>query len=296
MSPNTVLTRGVRIVAGIHHSHGVKAAMSLLRLRGLFPNWTDDFVLQALQHSGWFEEPVVEGALFAPSLSMTPQRAQVLLARAVVPACYGATRVWVDASGLNAVVSNYFEQACADPGYLGHRLSILLALQEAWPLYRDGSDRLLFLDRLAEFILACRFVPQYDQVSVESATRDAALSAALARPGFFGHHVISLAGTLRNRDVLSAAQFGKAMAWVVRASNTTYPDEEDNVSITSIEPAHVHSLSLESALRTLLTTGPPNIHLLTLADSIAWLWNDSTDDVHAYLLALTQKFSAPIAP
>ena len=183
MSPSTVFTRGVRIVAGLHHSHGVKAAMSLLRLRGLFPNWTDDSCCRRFSTLGGSKSRSSR-VRFRTAIDNT-KASEVLLARAVVPAYYGATRVWVDAPGLNAVVSNYFEQACADPGYLGHRLSILLALQEAWPLYRDGSDRLLFLDRLAEFILACRFVPEYDQVSVESATRDAALSAALARPGFF---------------------------------------------------------------------------------------------------------------
>ena len=117
-----VLARAVRIVAEIHHSHGVKAAVSVADLRRRFPEWSDEFWHGALQRAKWFNEPTVESAVLAPPLVMTPRRAQVLLARGVIPASYVALRSWAEACGLEAVIAHHLDQACADPEYLGHRL------------------------------------------------------------------------------------------------------------------------------------------------------------------------------
>lgn len=288
-----VLARGVRIVAEIHHSHGVKAAASVADLRRRFPEWTDDFWHTALQRAKWFEEPTVESAVIAPVAAATPRRAQVLLARCVVPACYGAVRAWADSHGTEAVIAHYLAHACADPEYLGHRLSVLLAFQEAWPLYRDGPDRALFLDRLTEFLIACRFPVAADERPTPSTTWDDALTAALQRPGFFGHHLICLSWVARSRSLLGPGQVASALAWVVQASRTVHADEEDNVLITPAEPVPVTEAALDLALRVLLTCGVPNIHLLTLADAIAWLWADSNPEARAYLLALAKRFTEP---
>jgi hypothetical protein len=227
-------------------------------------------------------------------MDITPRRAQRLMARAVIPVSYGALRTWVDSVGVEAVVCNYLEQACLAPEYLGHRLSILLGFLEAWPNYRDSSDRILFIDRLAEFILACQFQLEAPTDAGKFAhpmsSWDEALSAALQQPGFFGHHLICLAWAGRSRDVLTDRQFSHAMAWVVQASLTQYPDEEDNVFIDIMEDAAVANAALEITLQNLLTRGEPNIHLLTLADSIAWLWFKVNTDRRRYLLAVVERF------
>lgn len=288
-----VLARGVRIVAEIHHSHGVKAAASVADLRRRFPEWTDEFWQAALQRAKWFDEPSVESSVIAPALAMTPRRAQVLLARGVVPASYAAVRAWSASCGTEAVIAHYLAHACADPQYLGHRLSVLLAFQEAWPLYRDGPDATLFFDRLTEFLIACRFPLAADERPTPSTTWGDALAAALQRPGFFGHHLICLSWVARSRSLLGVQQVASALAWVVEASRSVYADDEDNVLLTPAEPALLTQAGLDHTLRALLTCGVPNVHLLTLADAIAWLWADSAAEARACLLALAQRFTEP---
>jgi hypothetical protein len=286
-----VLARAVRIVAEIHHSHGVKAAVSVADLRRRFPDWSDEFWHSALQRAKWFDEPTVESSVLAPALAMTPRRAQVLLARGVVPASYVALRAWAEAFGTEAVINHHLDQACADPEYLGHRLSVLLAFQEAWPLYRHGPDTTLFFDRLTEFLVACHFSAAAEQRLTPATTWHDSLAAALRHPGFFGHHLICLSWVARSRHMLTAPQLANALAWVVEASRSVYADDEDNVVITPVEPAFATQEALDHALRALLTRGVRNIHLLTLASAIAWLWEDSADEARAYLLAIAQRFT-----
>ena len=291
MPMNLILKRGVRIVAEIHHSHGVKAALSVAHLRLRFPDWTDDFWHTALQRAKWFDEPTVEYAVSVPVAAMPPRRAQVLLARAVIPACYGAVRAWAGSSGTDAVIAHYLNAACADPEYLGHRLSVLLAFQEAWPLYGGGPDAVLFLDRLTEFLIACRFPALPDERPTPSATWSDALAAALQRPGFFGHHLICLSWVERSRDLLGPQRVANALAWVVEASRATHADAEDTLVIAPSESAPVTPAALELALGALLTRGVRNVHLLTLADAIACLWTDTSPAQRAFLLALAERFT-----
>ncbi len=286
-----VLARGVRIVAEIHHSHGVKAAASVAGLRRRFPDWSDAFWHSALQRAKWFDEPTVASGVIVPALTMTARRAQVLLARGVIPASHVALRDWARSCGTEAVIAQYLDQACADPEHLGHRLSVLLAFQEAWPLYRDGPDTTLFFDRLTEFLVACHFAETADPRPMPATTWHDALAAALRRPGFFGHHLICLSWVARSRHLLTAPQLAHALAWVVEASRSVYADAEDNVLITPAEPVLLTPAALEHALRALLTRGVPNIHLLTLAGAIAGLWDDPADEARAYLLATAQRFT-----
>ncbi len=291
MFMTSVLAHGVRVVAEIHHSHGVKAAVSVADLRRRFPEWTDEFWHTALQRAKWFEEPTVDAAVIAPTIAMAPRRAQLLLARGVVPVCYGAVRAWAESHGTEAVIAHYLGHACVAPEYLGHRLSVLLALHEAWPLYRAGPDAALFLDRLTEFLIACRFPASAAERETPATTWEDALAAALQRPGFFGHHLICLSWVARSRALLGEQRVANALAWVVEACATVYADEEDNVLITPAEPALVTQAVLDQTLRALLTRGDPNIHLLTLADAIAWLWAESSADARALLLTLAQRFT-----
>lgn len=293
MTINSVLARGVRIVAEIHHSHGVKAAASVADLRLRFPDWTDDFWHTALQRAKWFDEPIIESVITAPAAAAPPRPAQILLERAVIPASYGAVRAWAASCGTEAVIAHYLTAACSGPEYLGHRLSVLLAFQEAWPLYRDGPDAALFLDRLTEFLIACRFTALPDERLMSSATWGDALAAALRRPGFFGHHLICLSWVARSRDLLGPQRMANALGWVVDASRAVYADAEDNVVIEPSDAAPVTQDALDLALRALLTRGVRNIHLLTLADAIAWLWADAEPPHRACLLALAERLIEP---
>lgn len=291
MTMDLVLARAAGIVAAIHHSHGIKAALAVRHLHDRFPNWTDAFWQAALTQARWFDEPVVDRPIAISGKSITPARARVLMARSVVPLAYTAIRSWAAERGAGDIVRCYLDEAAADPGYLGHRLSILLALGEAWPIYKDGAQRDLYLDRLTEFILACRFTSvQDDGPPSRTASWDEACTAALGRPGFFGHNLICLAWIGRNRDSLSEGQLRSSLGWVVGAAGTTYPDAEDNVTIAAEPGQDLTEASLEAGLQTLLLRGVNNIHLLTLADAVCWLWDALGPEARPQLIGVARHY------
>lgn len=285
------LPQAVQVVAQIHHSHGTKAMVALTRLTSEFPNWPESVWESALTRARWFDEPRTSAVAIAPEIAMTEHRARVLLSRSVVPAGYKAVREWARLAGTEAVIRHYLEEACSDPGSLGHRLSVLLGFLEAWPLYRGGPYELLFLDRLTEFLLTARFAPSFVGTERARCSFDEAVWAAVRRPGFFGHHLICLAWICRNSASLSEAQLGNALTWVVTASKTVYADEEDNVAIELHDGLAPSREALEDSLRDLLTQGVPNIHLLTLADAIATLWPRGDEQAQKHLLAIASHFT-----
>jgi len=285
-----MLSRAAGVVAVIHHSHGIKAALSVMHLRARFPQWSEALWQGALLRSGWFDEPVVDRPVDVAPFEVKPGRAHIILGRTVLPRAYAATRAWAAAQGGDGIVAFYLDEAAADPGYLGHRLSILLALGQAWPLYKDSEQRDLYLDRLTEFILASQFKGSgKDGRIIREAAWGEASAAALARPGFFGHHVICLAWIGRCREALSDSQWGSSLGWLVEAANTTYADAEDNIAISGVLDEPPTEDDLDAALRDLLLRGVRNIHQLTLADAIAWLW-DTHEDARGHLINLARHY------
>lgn len=286
-----VLARAAGIVARIHHSHGIKAGLAVGHLHARYPNWTEAFWQEALAQARWFDEPVVDRPVAASAKSITPERARVLLARSVVPLAYAAIRSWAAERAADDIVHCYLDQAATDPGYLGHRLSILLALGEAWPIYKDGAQRDLYLDRLTEFILACRFTAVNDDGPPSAAASwNEACAAALDRPGFFGHNLICLAWIGRNRESLSGEQLRSSLGWVVGAAGTTYPDAEDNVTVSPAPGQLMAESSLEAGLQDLLLRGVNNVHLLTLADAVAWLWDALGEEARPCLIGVATHY------
>ncbi|MCG2592745.1 hypothetical protein LZ009_08110 [Ramlibacter sp. XY19] len=284
-----LLQDGAQMVAHIRHSHGIKATMAVLALADRYPQWTPEFWKSALARARWDAEPRTRERVAAPTADVPPARARTILARNVVPYSYSAVRSWAARDGGGAVAAWYLEQACADPGYLGHRLSILLAFLVSWPVYAQTEHEGLWLDRLCEYLLACGFEPQAAAADGPAPQLDAVLGDVLERPGFFGHHAITLAWTLRLRDQLSRTQFGNALRWAAHAAATTYDDAEDNVVVTASQDTPSSPAALEQALQRLLTAGQANIHLLTLADAIALLWDHASDAQRPYLLALASS-------
>lgn len=289
------IARAPRVVAHIHHAHGLKAAIGLHRLARRFTHWDNDFWQRALTQAGWPSEPVtdlrpLDDAALAASYPdrFTARRARIMVERGVLPLAYLALRDWVQAEGMDAVVDHYANDAAQDPGYLGHRVTILLAFREAWPLYRDAAERDRAIERLAEFLFACRHPPVAATAS-PPATSEAALAASLRHPGYFGHHLLTFVWVNRHAHWLGPARSAAIHGAVVQACATVYADAEDNVEV---RPEHLASVApvptdadLEDTLQTLLTTGPSNIHLITLADAAAWLWDGLAAERRRELLA-----------
>jgi hypothetical protein len=281
-----VLAGGVEIVAQIHHAHGVKAAVSALILNKRFPNWSSAFWHEALVRSQWYTEPRVKAAVSVPAIHMSPSRSRIMLERAVLPYAYAAVRSWIRTEGAGAVIKCYLNEACSNPGYLGHRSSILLAFAESWNTYAGTRFEELWLDRLCEYLIACKFSGMQPGNSSQQVEISEVQALVLRRPGFFGHHLIAYMWSLRMRHLLSESQFSNALAWAKSAAETVYEDAEDNLLIEVHEAHHVSEPMLEAAIRKLLIQGCANIHLLTLSAAIAWLWDNVQHTQRGALLAL----------
>ena len=285
-SISQLLKSGAQIVASIHHSHGIKATVSIIKLSQRFPHWTPEFWRDALEHSGWNKETRVLGPAVALTGEFSPCRARILIARNVLPLSYSAVRSWIKAEGGDVVASAYVDAACTDPEYLGHRLSILLSFIESWPYFLASDEQDMWADRLCEYLIACQFKEVEAKPACADVDLDACVSRVLANPGFFGHHAITLMWALRFKDRLSSAQLNSALTWSMHAAQTNYVDVEDNIKLDltiSLDPSEA---ALESALRELLLKGRSNIHLITLADAIAQLWDFTSDAQRCQLLAL----------
>ncbi|MGZ5269552.1 MAG: hypothetical protein ACXWC6_02950 [Ramlibacter sp.] len=70
MDMESLFARAVGIVAEIHHSHGIKAALAVRHLRHRFPQWSDGFWDAIAFHNG----PMASGTprSRAPAGSMHP--------------------------------------------------------------------------------------------------------------------------------------------------------------------------------------------------------------------------------
>ena len=290
---SAVASRGVRMVGKIHYSHGVKAVAAFMHLRSAFPQWSEAFWHQVLRNAAWFEEPTVDQAVQVPELKVSVSYAKSLLSRAVVPAAYQAIREWARLAGLEAIVLHYLPQACEEPENLGHRLSVLLSFLDASPIYQEGPESLLFLDRFTEFLLACKFSLSPLNISTDSASLEQALLAAAQRPGFFAHHLIVLAWALRFKSLLGESLSASVYAWVVQCSKLSYENEADKVEINSAAASFVQNDSLQLALEDLLRYGKSNIHLITLADALTLLWKVADSEVRSNLLAVASHYRRP---
>jgi hypothetical protein len=291
------ISEALRVVATIHHSHGIKVAVAAGHLQRRFPNWTDDFWKAALRNAKWSEECLVSRPFvvspfekFVAGAHDVAARARSHISRSVLPAAYATTRAWLESEGVGRVCESFLPEACADPQYLGHRLSVLLSFAEAAPLWKHHENKALFSDRLCEFLIACRF----NGMRAESSERveiSQARVAACVRPGFYGHHIIALMWALRNQHRLSHAMLNSVLHHVTVAAQTQYHDDEDNVQISPAADAELTDVVLEAALRNLLLQGQENLHAITLADALLWMWRDAADQERRFLLAIARAFT-----
>lgn len=286
-----VLAGGVEIVARIHHAHGVKAAVSALILDKRFPNWTSAFWQEALVRAQWHTEPRVKSAVSASAIQISPSRSKTILERAVVPYAYSVVRSWVRTEGAEAVIKCHLDEACSDPGYLGHRTSILLAFAESWKMYAGTKFEELWLDRLCEYLIACKFSGIPPRIPSQQVEISEVQALVLSKPGFFGHHLIAYMWSIKMRNLLSLSQFNNSLEWVKSATETVYEDAEDNVSIEIHEAHHVDEPMLEAAIQKLLIHGSANIHLLTLSAAIVWLWDNVEHTQRGALLSIATHFT-----
>lgn len=293
--------RAPRVVARIHHSHGLKVYVGLARLMERFPTFDAALWRAALLRARWDDELVsdarpLDEAFRYPTSRDVESNARRMIARAVLPIAYHALDDWQRESGVDVVIRYYAEQAARDPQYLGHRLTVLLAFREAWPRYASAEARLRLVERLAEFLIACRFHADSAGPGALEQPPDerSLLSAVLESPGYYGHHLLTYVWARRHADWLGAPAVAAAYAAVLGDCERVYEDPEDDhkvgTALVEAQPVQPDEDTLERALRGFLLGARPNVHLLTLADGVVWLWDRCTTVQRRALLALMASF------
>ncbi len=299
------LAAAVRTVADLGESHGIKAALGLRRLAARFPEWDEPRLAELWRRSQFELHPRVRG-LMADTLDTLPRtysqrRREQVIGRGVFPLAYRLAHDWAAEVGIAAIFAYYRGRAIHEGGYLGHAFSIWMSFVEAEPLLQAPLERALLLERFVELVATTfRGFPTSDSTWVPPERRavrgidwDFAFQCALRRPGFYGHHLITLAVARRAKSQLAADEWNVLLDAIFEMTMGPYADSEDNLHVPSsllpdappATPDWPHFL-YRFALRL-----PPNLHVVTLTDALATLWDAADDQQRRGLVAAMQALT-----
>jgi hypothetical protein len=277
--------------------------LSVLRLAARFPALPAEHWREAWRRAGLDAGPRAQG-LFAETVGLPegaeiagPSAAEDLAARGLLPLAYPAFQAWVERDGFEAVVLHYRSRAAREPGYLGHGFTVWCSFLElAVLLERSRAFIPWATERFCEFVARAFPAPPPGAFPAPAApatppeiTREELMSAALSRPGYFGHALLALAALVRHGERLTREEW-RAQAWAqLGATARLYPDAEDHerLAVGARVPANMEEMVV------MLTLGERNdVHSLTLADALCTLWHHfPSADTRSRLLAIGLHFA-----
>ncbi|WP_137936891.1 hypothetical protein [Chitinivorax sp. B] len=286
---DALMPEALQSLATVTHSHMIKAALAADRLTRRFPDWDVERWTQLIDHAEWQGRSTVACLLHETvraSQTYSVQQAERVIARRLFPLAYRAGRDWYDAEGLHAMIHHYASRASNEPGYLGHGFSIWWSFVEAEQQITDEIQRLWLMERFVE--MAAQSFPGFPPghpdwippawVAHGNVSLTSAWQVCLQRPGWYGHHLLSLAGLSRAQAGLAPEHWQRALETLVAKAQRQYLDPADNVLVLPDDiPEQPWSddewggnlLAFSLAMRA-------NIHALTLADALATLWDEAT--------------------
>lgn len=276
----------LRSVPYILQSHGCKGYLALENLRAEHPHWPaevwehavsvirdDELKVEGLLAAELLELPAffepVAGRTFGPDW---------ILARGLMPLSYWAMRRKVLDQGFETVFREVLARSLDRPIYLGHELSVLASygLFHRSILEPGAPDEYLefFIQRFTEFVHVTfdernAWGFEHPEVS-ELPSEGELLGEALANPGFFGHNVLAHVWTQRLRPWLDADAY-RAALHSLTVQVRWEPFDEVKAHLIPLE-VPVDAATLDARFRTFFLEGPRNIHQVTLADALWWVW------------------------
>ncbi len=275
----------------ILQTHVFKAYCALENLHAQKPHLPDtiwDYCADLIQN----DEPKVDG-IIAPKLLeleeiVDPTSGRdfgpdFILGRGLMPLAYWAMHKKVEEIGFDAVFQRYLEKALEHPRFLGHEISVLAG---NWQFYTDviadnphPEQVALFLQRFAEFVtttFAQGNATVFDHPTIDEVPPDPEiLKEALHHPGFFGHHVLAFVWAQRIRSIMTDEQYETAR-YNLTVLNRWHQFGRAPIRL---EPLSVDwdEQVLDEHLTTYFLDGPTNIHQITLAEALLWVWNEYPD-------------------
>ncbi len=278
-------------------NHFPKAYLSLKRISLRYPNFDENFLNEIWMRIDPTTYPKTETPICVnvkvPSLYA--EREQRMLASSLFPSVYGIVLKKIESLGAKTFIKPYLRIAIEDPEYLGHRFNVLVGFIELWPEVETNETlRYLWIDRLTEFLMFSFNAPTSDySVRKFESSGDLAfkevLEAALARPGFFGQHLVTLATIKRFEKELLKSEIQSLYAKVLAMTTLEYADVEDFVTINT--PSGSEPLpDLEKMVQNYLKQGPEDPHLLGFADAMMTLWDVADDTEKRFITANFSRF------
>lgn len=300
----TLIGEAARRLPTIGQTHWFKAALAMNRFGDRYPHWSDETLLKALARTAWTTTPQVSGLLHpmvtGPAFEVNARRTRAIIARSLFPLSYLIGRRWYDQVGLAEMVLEFKSRAIHEGSYLGHGWTVWCSFLEVAPLLAEETDRLFTLERFVEFV--AKEFPGYPSfnsqwqppLQADPGDQDpsAVLDACLERPGFFGHHLLTLGYLHRHKSLLSDLEWRVGLAQAQRMTELDYADEEDNVIVpaSAVPEAPVGDADLEAAMLGLILKGPRNEHSLTLADIAYDLWQVAGERQRRHLIHYLKSF------
>ncbi|WP_028768617.1 hypothetical protein [Shewanella fidelis] len=292
-----VLTR----VAAIHQQHALKCYLAIESLKAQF-DWPEkDW--QKIHKLIELEEPSFDLAILkADSMPFEPisRRRHWILGHAIYPYAYFTMQDWFNQHDTNEIFNFYFEQCSQQNEYLSHNVSVLIAFKQAWPLINSETQKLRFIERFCEFVTATFYGNNHLSYPVADdyhkpvyINAKIVLKNALKHPGFWGHNLIALASILRVEGQIPVATFQQLLINLDEQCHWKFKDNADKPEISNHASNSETKQTLESASFKLLTGFESNLHQITLAESICYLFNLDwvSGKQQSQLIAVAKHFS-----
>lgn len=290
------IDNALKHIAAIHQQHAIKCCLAISSLKRAL-DWPDSDWVEVEQLVN-IEEPIFDVEILttdAISFDTVPRRRHWILSHAIYPHAYFTMQEWFETGTPTEIFGFYLDQCLASKQYLSHNVSILFAFEDAWSLISTSSQELRFIERFCEFVTATfygnnelgyqvsdTFVPDH-KLGLERLLID-----CLSHPGFWGHNLIALASICKRQAVLSEAAFNQLLANLHEQCFWQTEDEMDVAFIDSKIDSKINSTQndavntsqhldvleegLTSACRHLLLNKQDNLHQITLAESVVFLF------------------------
>jgi len=279
----------LRSIPYILQTHVFKAYCALESLYAHRPHLPDkvwDYCADLIQN----DEPKVDG-IIAPELLELEEIVRLgasgrdfgpdfILGRGLMPLSYWAMHKKVQELGFPGVFQLYLEQALERPIFLGHEISVLAG---NWQFYTDviaengdPEQVTLFHQRFTEFVtttFAQGNATVFDHPTIDEVPPDPEiLKEALHSPSFFGHHVLAFVWAQRIRSIMTDEQY-ETTRYNLTVLNRWH---QFGRVPTRLEPLSVDwdDKTLDEHLTAYFLDGPTNIHQITLAEALLWVWNE----------------------
>lgn len=283
MTIDTALQR----IAVIHQQHSLKCFLSLHYLQSHFDWPYDDWA--RIESIIEMEEPYFSGAILGQTadIDVIKRRRHWVLQHGLYPYAYFVMQQWIE-EGFNTVFDYYLKECLSNNLYLSHHLSILLAFNDAFSLLETDNQLCRFIERFCEFVtstfyghnqlqypISPDFTPQLNTEGYP--TFDTVFQACLTQPGFWGHNLITLSWIIKNKAALTETQYHQCLLNLYEQCHWVFTEDGDTPNITTLDKTGLSGESrepLEYACRQLLLKQKNNLHQITLAAAIVYLFTN----------------------